>query len=77
MNAQWVARFYVEFANGNGEEKAVYLSSPDSKNTKLAKKRARETARVRLAKKLQRDYKYTDAEMRKVSILCVAVECVG
>lgn len=76
-NAQWCVNFYVEFANGNGQQMGVYLASPDLKNTKEAKKRARETARVRLFKKIQRDYKYNDDWMRKISILCISVECVG
>lgn len=65
MNAQWRVE-YLDLSVPYHSERSLYLSSPDLSKPKLAHKRARDTAKQRLEKKLGRG---------KVRIL--RSECVG
>jgi predicted nucleic acid-binding Zn ribbon protein len=47
MNAMW----WVRYTDQNGQSGMLSLSSPDLRDPKAAHKRARETAKKRLAKK--------------------------
>jgi tetraacyldisaccharide-1-P 4'-kinase len=74
-NAQWWVTFQVTTPDGRLRTEMVSLASPDLVDTKEAHRRARETARTRLLRKLEKDLKSSAA--RKVQVLCTSVRCVG
>ncbi len=59
MNAQW----HVSGVDQKGSYAGLYLSSPDLRNTREAKRRARETAKKR--------WKRKGLNVRVVSVMCV------
>lgn len=52
-NAQWMVRFHVTNKNGSESSEALYLVSPDLRDTKEARRRATAKARERVTKKLE------------------------
>lgn len=74
MNAQWMVKFQISSSEIGERQEAVYLASPDLKNTREAKKRATKTARERLQKKLRKDF---DRLALNITVRHLETVCVG
>lgn len=71
-NAQWVVRFQMTDETGDWTA-ALYLASPDLRDTREAKRRAKITATERQRRKLTKIY----GTRRKIDLCVISVECVG
>lgn len=73
-NAMWHVRVRVSFPDGSNNVELVSLSSPDLVNTKEAKRRASETAKDRLRRRI---FAVHGVRSKGVKFAAIDVQCVG